>query len=196
MTTYINVHTDMALIAKTHFANNFAHTTLAWDEDDDTGIRITGDNDFDADDLPDDGGRYTNGDSEVKFYDLDDCRVFVESGPNDGLHIYPPKFSVEKFIEEWDWQGLGKEEWLASWGFDVTPDDVDEDATDVRIWVRRFFYETTLGAPIDGYLVDENHDAMIFDTVANAQVWIDEADSETYYLSHGEYARPEYTICN
>lgn len=71
------------------------------------------------------------------------------------------------------------------------PDDYDGD---VAIWVTRCYSASTLGAPTDGFLTDEDNDAMIFSNASEAQVHIDEMESGAYVLSHGEMCRPSYRI--
>lgn len=65
---------------------------------------------------------------------------------------------------------------------------------DVAVWVTRCYSAGTLGVQTDGFLVDDDHDIMVFPNAAEAQAHIDELESGTYVLSHGEMDRPSYRI--
>lgn len=204
-TSYINIDpsADLAL-ADRLLSTSFAGTALAGTPETDTdfasGILVSADKaSFDtADDLPEPDESATDGACRVKAYRLADCAVFVTSGDVDGLDIYPADTSIKSLLRDWDTGDLSMAEHLASWGFDGTPDAANESATDVRIWCEPNYYVGTLGAPIGHYVYEEDtydRDPLVFATVADAQAWIDRAESGTYYLSHGEAGRPAYTIC-
>ena len=63
-----------------------------------------------------------------------------------------------------------------------------------NIWVNRYYLAGTCNAPVDGMLGEDNGGAETFDGADEAQSRIDMMNGETYYLSHGEYARPNYKI--
>ena len=203
--SYINVdrRADHEL-AKRLLATNFFGTQLAGtpetEEDYQTGVVVTSNDTFEVDHrtLKKSQDAESNGSSQVQRYNLDGCTVFIESGENDGLHIYPANTSIREFILEWDMGDLETSEFLSSWGFDGSPEEADETATDVRIWCEPDYYAGTLGAPIGHFACDINtydRDALIFPTVAEAQAWIDAQEEGIYCTSHGEAGRPAYTIC-
>ena len=69
-----------------------------------------------------------------------------------------------------------------------------EDDTNVRIWVKRYYYEGHLGGDIDGWLCDDWHNPEFFETYADAEKRIEELESRIG-LDYGEYTSPDYTIC-
>jgi hypothetical protein len=44
------------------------------------------------------------------------------------------------------------------------------------------------------FATDDRGEPMEFKTIKEAREWIAHADSGTYYLAHGEYARPSYKV--
>jgi hypothetical protein len=87
---------------------------------------------------------------------------------------------------------------LAAFGLEPELDEVEDDYDGpCRVWVEYCYYQGTLGAPLDGWITEDNDRGEIreFTTRDEAQEWIDEAESGTYYLAHGEAGRPTYTIC-
>ncbi len=139
-----------------------------------------------------------NGRSALKRYNLTDkIDLIIESGENDSITLIDHDATWDDFFDGWDFGDTPKCEGMAEFGLDATPDKADDDATDVAIWVAYNYYGGTLGAPVDGYIRDEDtyeRDIVIFATVSDAQAWIDDAESGTYCLSHGEAGRPIYTI--
>jgi len=61
------------------------------------------------------------------------------------------------------------------------------------IWKENQFFTGTFNAPPDDFIWN-GLEPLCFDSEADAQTWIDEAQDGTYYLSHGESGRPDYTI--
>jgi len=43
-------------------------------------------------------------------------------------------------------------------------------------------------------VMDDRGEPLAFETLRAARAWIERADSEVYYLAHGEYARPSYKV--
>jgi len=66
----------------------------------------------------------------------------------------------------------------------------DEDGP-FYVLVTRYWY-----GPIETsrFVLDDRGEPLAFDTYAQARAWIERADSEVYYLAHGEYARPSYKV--
>lgn len=76
------------------------------------------------------------------------------------------------------------------------------------IKVNYFYYAGTINAPKDGYMTDAGGYRLEFDTFEDAlhflKFWLSEVEcikgkseyvyAGTYYLNHGEYARPQYII--
>lgn len=203
-TTYITIDAsaDQAA-AQALLATSFSGTDLAGtpetDQDIATGITVTPDCKhfvFSSDGLPEHDDSATDGSTTVYRFEIDGLTIFLENGEmQDGLHIYPAGTSIKTMLREFETGDLDMPEHLASWGYDGTPDEAGADATDVRVWCEPCYYAGSLGAPIGHYVVDERHDELVFDTVAAAQKWIDEAEEGIYSLSHGEAGRPEYTVC-
>lgn len=95
-------------------------------------------------------------------------------------------------------------EYLAGYGLSPDLDEADENHDGpVRIWVEHNYYAGTLGAPADGWLRDYQiaedgqgrGDIATWANYNEAQSWIDDHESGTYILAHGEAGRPDYTIC-
>lgn len=190
-------------LAKRLLASNFAGTVLEGapetEVDYASGLIVSADQehfDFDPNSITknrDEGA--TNGASTVLRYDLEGCVVFVESGVNDCLAIYPAGATIYDFLCDWDYEN-SQAELLAEFGYDATPDEAEETATDVRVWVAYNYYEGTLGAPVDQYASDERGETMVFATFAEAQAWIAAEEDGIYCTNHGEAGRPTYTICD
>ncbi|VAW77775.1 hypothetical protein MNBD_GAMMA12-3922 [hydrothermal vent metagenome] len=66
----------------------------------------------------------------------------------------------------------------------------------VKIWCEyNYFVGTILARPAYRFLVDQDdYEHRIFDSVKDAQDWIDKQESETYLLSSGEASRPGFHI--
>lgn len=129
-------------------------------------------------------------------YELDGgVWAVIGRGNNDAICLVDGNSTWEDFFRGWDFGDTPTAEGIAAFGLDATPDEADDDATDVRVWVAYNYYGGTLGAPTDSYArSDDDNEPLVFDTTADAQEWIDDKDSGTYYLAHGEAGRPEYTI--
>ena len=71
-----------------------------------------------------------------------------------------------------------------------------EDAGPFRVWITKNYHASTCNAPRDSWAKDEgDNDPLTFETYPEAAAWVGENEpTGTYYLSHGEYARPEFTI--
>lgn len=94
-----------------------------------------------------------------------------------------------------NWAGNGEEDERVqriAWGFD-SPESyaVNKDYKEpVKILSISHYY----GYEPISYVKNENGDDMQFGTYAEAAEWIDEQESDIYYLSHGEHSRPDYYI--
>lgn len=66
------------------------------------------------------------------------------------------------------------------------------------IWIEQHYYDGTYNAPVDGWMLDDyGFDHETYPTEAAAQAAADAIRARqagTYYLSHGEYSRPEYSV--
>jgi len=208
---YINISRNVDQeLAQRLLATNFLGTVLAGSpEDEDNysyGIVISEDKkSFASKEIPAADDTETNGISTVQSYKLDGCTIFIESGENDGLHIYPPNTSIARFVGEWDTGDIDLPEFLAEWGFDATPDKAQEGVTDVRIWCEPNYYAGTSGAPVGHYVdateIDSSNgrhnsgEHAKFATIEDAQAWIDAQEEGIYCTAHGEAGWPSYTIC-
>jgi len=138
----------------------------------------------------------TDGESNVYQYTIDGAEVFLLFTPYEkGLFLADPGTSIKKLVSDFETGDLDLPRHLASWGFDGTPDTAPDDATNVRVWIEPCYYAGTIGAPIGHYARDDSYNDLVFATVADAQEWIDTAESGVYVLSNGEVSRPDYTIC-
>lgn len=65
-----------------------------------------------------------------------------------------------------------------------------------QIHEQNFYYQGHIGGKQNGYLTDDYGEILNFETEVEAQEYLDEnyPSDEVFYLSHGEYSRPEYTI--
>ena len=164
------------------------------------GVLVSSDREtctFSRSDLPQADDSATDGSARVYRYDVPAATVFVEINEMyDALHIYPAGTSIKTLLREFETGDFDMAEHLASWGYDGTPEEADADAIDVRVWCEPCYYAGSLGSPIGHYVVDERRgDVLVFETVADAQEWIDAMETGVYVLSSGEAGRPAYTIC-
>lgn len=114
---------------------------------------------------------------------------------------YPCEIVLRDTVGQWDGDANQN---LALYAISVHPYKADTADTGVKIWIEFYYSGSTNGAPLDRYVRsnevsrDDNsfeaHDTHEFETYADAQAWVDEAQSGTYYLNHGEVDRPKYTI--
>lgn len=111
------------------------------------------------------------------------------------LSICAEGTTIEKWVRSWD---EGARVWAESWGFgwDDGSAEVSEDFYgEVVIQVTPHFYNGTLGNGTTPHLLrDDDGNVVVFDSVSDAQEWIDGQNQDVYVLSHGEYASPDYTI--
>lgn len=140
----------------------------------------------------------SNGPSYYRWIASNGLAVWIYNDSGLALQVEEPHITLEDVLSRWD-HGIDLETTLAEWGLSPSLDEADEADTDVRIWCANNYYEGTLGAPSDGWVFPEDdayfRSPLTFDTYADAQAWIDERESGTYYLAHGEAGRPAYTIC-
>ena len=192
--------TDKALAAQllqTNFAGTALAGTVETDEDYATGIVVVSSSFIaDPDFLPEADDRATDGEAVVKRYTIDGAEVFLLTTPHEkGLFIADEGTTTKQIVAGFH-HDVSLAEHLASWGFDGTPDEAQDTATNVRVWVEPCYYSGTIGAPIGHYArEDGQYDARVFATVAEAQAYIDEQESGVYVLGNGEAGRPTYTIC-
>ena len=210
MSNYINmsVSDKNKSAAKSLVESNFAGTDFEFQPENDEyyaqGIEVNqsakyNESEYFEHSLPDDFvDRIENGQSDLKRYHLTDTiDIIVESGANDSLTLVDRSSTWHDYFNDWDFGDTPQSEGMAEFGLDATPDEADADATDVAIWCAYNYYQNTLNAPNDGYIRDTdtyNRDIIIFKTVADAQAWIDDAESGTYYLNNNEAGCPTYTI--
>lgn len=203
-TTYIAIDTEAdQAAAQALLATSFAGTDLAGTPETEdefaSGITVSSDGKsfvVQEHSLPQADDVATDGSTTVRAYAVGGFTVFLESGEMScGLHLYPADTSIETLLREFERGDLDMAQHLASWGYDGTPDKAAADATDVRVWCEPCYYAGSLGAPIGHYVFDEQHDEIVFDTVEQAQAWIDCAEDGVYVLHNGEAGRPTYTIC-
>ena len=203
MQTYINTDriTDQALAAQL-LSTSFAGTVLAGtpetEDEYGAGIWITGET-FVAqrDEMPEADDRATDGEGEVTQYTIDNAEVFLLVTPYEkGLFLADQGTRIKHIVADFEHGDLDHAQHLASWGFDGTPDAAADDATNVRVWVEPCYYAGTIGAPIGHYARDDQYNDLVFETVADAQSYIDDQESGVYVLSNGEASRPDYTICD
>lgn len=207
--SYINIDSDVEPIANALLASNFAGTKLAYDADTESGIFVNVAMDgFNFEDLPDADSEIDNGHNYIKHYSFDDCSVFVESGSNYGLMIAAAGVGIEYYLRDWDFGDTHP--WVGYAEFGLYPDlsEADVEDKDVSIWVQYQYSCTHYNAPHDNFLLVKDidpsdqskqrgldaYDCAVFDNYQDAQAWIDQQYDKTYYLRHGEMARPDYTI--
>ncbi|MBK9496552.1 MAG: hypothetical protein IPO08_19010 [Xanthomonadales bacterium] len=140
----------------------------------------------------------SNGPEYYRWVASNGLAVWIYNDNGLSLSVEEPHITLEDVLSRWD-HAIDLETTLAEWGLPPSLDEADEDDTDVRIWCAYNYYAGTLGAPNDGWAFPEDEAYFIspltFDTYADAQAWIDERESGTYLLAHGEAGRPAYTIC-
>lgn len=96
----------------------------------------------------------------------------------------------EKFVRDaaYEWAGNSGDERLEiiRWGLESPESMYPETDGDCQIIAVHNYY---------GYSpVSYAEDGSSWDSIADAQDWIDEQESEVYYLDHNEAGRPEYFI--
>jgi len=199
----INVDCDAnQTLAAELLGTSFARTVLegspAEDDNFASGVVVSVDGQtFKASNLPEPDETATDGHYTVCRYDLNGCTVFLTSGAVDAIDIYASGTRIQDLLCDWDTDGVEQAEHLSSWGFDGTPDEAEDDATDVRVWCEpNYYYAGHAGAPIGKYVCDmASGQHLVFDTVAGARQWIDTKESGIYTTSSGEAGRPAYTVC-
>ncbi len=198
---FIDSKTDQA-IANNLLDSNFAGTTIAGtpetDEDHAKGIVVTQRETFSADDLPPPADEASNGSSTIQQYNIPDATVFLETGANHTLGIFPVGATIRDYLSDWDFgDDVERAVGMATFGYDDEVTQADETDIDVRIWCSPNFYPGTLGASHADFVNDdENGDRTpkVFATYAEAQDWIAVTEADIYVTAHGESGRPTYTI--
>lgn len=109
---------------------------------------------------------------------------------------YEDAADAMKYIAS-QWSDYTEAEVYAFYGYRATKEMLSpaaEDDTNVRIWVKRYYYDGHLGGDIDGWLCDDWRNPEFFETYADAEKRIEELESRMG-LDYGEYTNPDYTIC-
>ena len=201
MHIYIDSNIDQS-IANKLMDTNFAGTPLVGtpetDEDYATGIVVTQRETYTADDLPTPDDKANDGNSWIAQYNLADATIFVETGENHTLGIFPVGATILDYLSEWEFDNVERAVGLARFGFELEYEEADEDDTEVRIWCVPNYCPGTLCAPHANFVMEDtcDHTPKVFATYSDAQDWIDDADSSSYLTSHGEMGRPKYIIVN
>jgi hypothetical protein len=178
-------------------SSQFHGTILAAELDEDGrlegGVRVSADNEsFESDDLPEPHASVSNGASTINMYHIGGATIFIESGVNDGLGIWPANAEIQDYLNDWDFGDTDTATGLAEFGLEPSLDEADEGDTSVRIWKTHYY--TGTNAPHDDFVRDADGDAVFFDTYEDATRWIKNNTAGTYYLQHGEVSPADYTI--
>jgi len=96
------------------------------------------------------------------------------------------KESVTSFEITGDLIAAAKAEYLED-----ANDDYDGECL---IWVEQHYYDSTINAPSDNYLLDDDYSPVVFACYADAQTKVDELSDEVYVLDNNEASRPSYRI--
>jgi len=147
--------------------------------------------------------RFQYGNYNYKLYRAEDGKMILKEDMSaDSNYFWVDDNDItdnnyDDFLKECavEWAGNGEEDeriQRIAWGID-SPESyaVDKDYKEpVKILSIGHYYGYE---PIDYVHDDQGYD-LIFDTYGEAEEWINDHESETYYLSHGEYSRPDYYI--
>jgi hypothetical protein len=130
------------------------------------------------------------------------CKTFFINFPDNesdalGAEVYEAD-DIYAYIKDYESADDYDEYTLPTlWGLDPQTPDVEEVDSDyqgkVRIWKTSYFLNS--GSNDTGWIVDDDYGVKVWDSYAEAEEWIDEIDSGTYYLAHNEADRPSYMIC-
>ncbi|WP_439438033.1 hypothetical protein [Salinivibrio costicola] len=185
-------------VTETLLKNQFANTSLVAELDDGyllSGICVSDDKKtFKAVDLPDPEQEVTNHISTVKMYEVNGATIFVESGENDALGIWPAGASMYDYFTAWDFGDTDPATGLAEFGLDPNLDDAKAGDTNVRIWQTLSYCADMINAPHDDFVRDAEGDIMVFTTYAEAERWIADDKKGAYYLQHGEMDPADHKI--
>lgn len=150
--------------------------------------------DIDLSGMPDPDESVTNGDVHISRYNLADIVIFLQTGTECWLHIYPVDAVLIDLFDNWDFGETERCIGMAEFGFSDGPAAACITDNDVRIWRTPYYYVGTYNAPCAHFARDGDYDQLVFNTFEDAQRWIDDNDGQIYYLSNGEYARPDFKI--
>lgn len=125
----------------------------------------------------------------VKSYDFDqenglelfsDDSLYMRSSADSEVWMSAWDFQAERYSDEVLLPGL-----RAFFG-----EDDPEEPTEFRVAEVRHYY-----GPLDkeDWVCDDHSEPLTFATREEAQAWITERESGTYYLGHNEHSRPTYT---
>lgn len=120
------------------------------------------------------------------LHSIDDCKDCDEA--------------AVKYIACYYSDDMGVPATLSLWGFEdaaIKYLDLAKESTNEScyIFVRKFYSSGTITTDISGWLRDDDDEIAEFHTYGAAKAWIENEEKGTYYLSHGEMARPEFYIC-
>lgn len=137
----------------------------------------------------------SNGTYTVAMYKLNEVTIFTQSGDSHShLSIMPEEFEMLDYFHDWEFGDVDPATGLAEFGLRPRLIEANADSDSVRIWKEYNYSVGTLGAPTDDFVRDEEHEIIVFDSLIEAQAWLDENDSGTYHLQYGEMGRPNYTL--
>lgn len=138
------------------------------------------------------------GDSHYHQFINGDKALWVASGAIDEVIFAPATLTLRDVLRDWDetYYG-GMQEMLTAWGLDPELEEVDEDyAEPCQAWKENNYYPGTLGAPVDGWVWnDQGDDVQTWPNAKAAYTWIEEQEEGVYALDHGEAGRPNYVVC-
>jgi len=138
----------------------------------------------------------TSGDLEagtviVREDTIGDCNDYLLDSKELSLLKRDPAAYLNNWAE--NWARNGEEDYIVEccrWRLSDPEDYAYEGEALCNILVKGCYQGYT---PIDR-AKDEQGETLQFPNSADAQLWIDEKESKTYYLSHNEAGRPAYTI--
>lgn len=160
-----------------------------------SGIQIGADGkSFEALDLPSPNESTEYAQSNISMYNLKGVTVFVQSGIDDALSIWPADAQMEDYFENWDFGDVDPATARAELGLDPRLEDAKDFDTDVRIWQSYDYFSGTINAPSDDFLRNASNEIMYFSTYIEAKKWIEDSTVDVYYLEHGEAGPVRYSI--
>ena len=109
---------------------------------------------------------------------------------SDKFNPYNAKEFLEQCAIDWANNCEDPELELFQWGICDPEDYRYEGGCECKILVVGWYN----GYQPVSWLKDEQWNEIFFENSKEAQAWIDDAESETYYLSHNEAGRPDYYI--
>jgi hypothetical protein len=132
----------------------------------------------------------------IKVWKIDDGFIIYYGDGGDSFAAFKKSMSLdENELASWlEWQGLDTLDSIAQRanirGADAIP-AAGEDDGPFYILMTRYWYgprETSW------FATDDKGAPLEFEALQAARAWIERINGETYYLAHGEYARPSYKV--